>query len=46
MKINFNEGGHILTFYWNSANGLLRFWFKPGWYRGGWEFELKKWFKP
>lgn len=61
MKISFNEGGRIFTFYFNSnlrytfnafntEEGtyesrpfrVLRIWFKPGWYRGGWQFELTK----
>lgn len=42
MKINFNEGGKIFTLYWNSKTGLFRVWFKPGWYRNGWNWNWSR----
>jgi hypothetical protein len=40
---NFNEGGHILTFFWNKRHRMVRIWCQPLGF-GSSRYRIAKWF--
>jgi hypothetical protein len=33
--VTLNEGGYFMTFYWNRDIRMVRFWFKPNFWKAG-----------